>query len=272
MLHGDDNAFGQVTTVGVVTDLRAVTENVQWVLVLDDLLNEIRHDMAHGQLHIARQHLDLAEGTTLADTNAVERSHDRVGQSVLFPRCSGVVLDRKLLESVGGERRRNFALVTFLARPMLGRLEDHRRAHVGHLLQPAFTVGPDGCVARRRHDPFVRGQQVIGVGMKVGDPADHRRRRDEMVAVGGQLGHEIDITTIAFNKGVALVVVIALGRRAIFGIVVDADNLVAGIEELGDDITGDETGRAGQQDFAHDDPSLLAGSDFLGGPNVRPNA
>ena len=42
-------------------------------------------------------------------------------------------------------------------------------------------------IERRREDPLVLGQQVVGELVEVADPADHRGRRDDLVAVGGEL-------------------------------------------------------------------------------------
>ena len=48
-------------------------------------------------------------------------------------------------------------------------------------------MGGDRRVERRREDPLVLGQQVVGELVEVADPADHRRGRDDLVAVGGEL-------------------------------------------------------------------------------------
>ena len=55
-----DDARGQVAAVGVVPDLVAGAEDVQRVLALEDLLHEVGHDVAHRQLHVAGQDLDVA--------------------------------------------------------------------------------------------------------------------------------------------------------------------------------------------------------------------
>ena len=48
----------------------------------------------------------------------------------------------------------------------------------------------DGGVEGRGEDPLVLGDQVVGELVEVADPADHRRRRDDLVAVGGELAHQ----------------------------------------------------------------------------------
>ena len=99
--------FAEIAAVGVVADLRAVAEDAQRVLALHDLLHEVGDDVAHRELHVAAQHLDLAERTRLADADAVERPHDRERQPVLVVGGLREVLDRELLEPVRRERRRD---------------------------------------------------------------------------------------------------------------------------------------------------------------------
>jgi hypothetical protein len=45
---------------------------VEGVLALDDLLDQVGHHVAHGQLDVAAGDLDVAEGAPLADADAVE--------------------------------------------------------------------------------------------------------------------------------------------------------------------------------------------------------
>ena len=90
---------------------------LQRVLALQHLLHEVGDDVAHRQLHVAAQHLDVAERARLADADAVERAHDRVRQPVLVARGVGEVLDRELLEAVRRERRRDLALLALVRRP-----------------------------------------------------------------------------------------------------------------------------------------------------------
>ena len=95
-------------------DLCAVAEDVQRILALHDLLHEVGHDVAHRELHVARQHVDVTESAALADPDAVERPDDRVRQLVLIPRGAGEVLDGQLLEAVGRQRRRDLALLALV--------------------------------------------------------------------------------------------------------------------------------------------------------------
>ena len=72
---------GEVAAVGVVPNLRAVAEDVQRVLALEHLLHDVGNDVAHRELHVAAQHLHIAERPALPHADAVERPHDRVRQA-----------------------------------------------------------------------------------------------------------------------------------------------------------------------------------------------
>jgi len=97
-----------------MTDLLAVTEDAQRILALEHLLHKIRNDMRHGQPDVSGEHLDLAESPSLADANAVEGPHDRIGQFVLFPCGAGEVFHRELLEAVRRKGRRDLPFVPSL--------------------------------------------------------------------------------------------------------------------------------------------------------------
>ncbi len=251
VVHGHDDAPGQVAAVGVVPHLRAVAEDVERILALEHLLHEVGHHVAHGQLHVAAEHLDVAERPLLADADAVERPQDRVGQLVLVPCGVREVLDRQLLEAVGRQRRGHLTLLTLERRPGVGRLEHHRGAQVGDLLEPTVAGRGDGGVARRGDDALVGGQQVVGVGVEVGDAADHRRAGDEVVAVHQQLGHERGVLHVRLDQPVVGVVVVAAGDLAVLRVVVDADDGVARLQQLLHDVAADEAGRAADQNRAH---------------------
>ena len=105
--HGLNDAACQVGAVGVVAHLRAIAEDVHWILTLEHLLDEVGNDMAHRQLYVPRQDLFVAECSRFANADAVERSHDRVRQSVLLVGSLGEVLDGELLKAVRREWRRN---------------------------------------------------------------------------------------------------------------------------------------------------------------------
>ena len=126
-------------------------------------------------------------GPALADPDAVERPDDRVRQLVLLPGALGEVLRGELLEAVGRDRRRRGQLGALGRREDRRGLVDHRAADDDDPLEVAVAVGGDRRVEGRGEDPLVLGQQVVGELVEVADPADHRRGRDDLVAVGRQL-------------------------------------------------------------------------------------
>jgi len=97
--------MGEVATVRVVTHLVAGTQDVERILALEDLVDEIRDDVAEGELHVAAHDVGVAERPALADPDAVERPDDRVRQLVLLEGALGEVLRGELLEAVGRDRR-----------------------------------------------------------------------------------------------------------------------------------------------------------------------
>ena len=251
MLHGGSDTSRDVTAVGVVTHLGAVAEDVQRVLALQDLLYQVRHHMAHGQLHVAAEDLDVAERASFADPDTVERSHDRVGQAVLLVGGAREVLDGELLEAVGGTGWGDLALLALTRRPRRRRLENHRRADVGDLLETGVAEGADGGVAGRRDHALIGGQQVVRIGVEVGDAADHRRAGHEVVAREQQLGHQLGVSRVAFDEPVVRVGVVRLGDAPVLRVVVDPHDLVAAPQELFDDVTPDEAGRTAHEDGGH---------------------
>ena len=66
-----------------------------------------------------------------------------------------------------------------------------------------------------------------------------------MVAVDGKFRQELRVFGVAFDQAVARIVVKCAPHRAVLAEVVDTDNLVAGVNQLGDEISADESGRAG---------------------------
>ena len=173
------------------------------------------------------EHLDLAEGAHLADADAVERPHDRVRQPywshAARAKYSTASFWKPYDDSGGGTSRSSpsthghavvdsntideLMYVTFWSRPA-------RWA--------AIAASHDAAMIRS----FVR-QQVVGVGVEVADAADQRGAGDEVVAVGEQLGHQLDVAGVALDQAVRGVVVVALGDLAVLRVVVDADDVVA---------------------------------------------
>ena len=69
-------------------------------------------------------------------------------------------------------------------------------------------MGRDRGVERRGQDPLVLSDQVIGELVEVADPADHRGRSDDLVAVCRELGNERGILRITVHEPVARVLVV----------------------------------------------------------------
>ena len=97
-------------------------------------------------------------------------------------------------------------------------------------------------------DPLVLGEQVVGELVEVADAADHRGRGHDLVAVRGELAQQRRVLGVALDEAVARVVVVALGEPPVLAEVVEADDLVAGLEQFRDEVAVDEAGGAGDQD------------------------
>ena len=119
------------------------------------------------------------------------------------------------------------------------------------LLQPALPVRRDRRVAGRRDDPLVGGEQVVGVGVEVGDPADHGRAGDEVVAVGQQVRHQPDIARIALDELIVRMIIVGLGHLAVLGEVVHPDHLVPAPEQLLHQVPADEACGPADGDLLH---------------------
>src|SRR5215207_7602643 len=107
----------------------------------------------------------------------------------------------------------------------------------------------DGGVERRGGDPLVLRQQVVGVLVEIGDTADPGGAGQEVVAVRELLLQEVRVPRVRPEEVIAGMVLEAPLDDAIFREVVEADDLVAGLQELLYDIAGDEPRRPGDQDF-----------------------
>ena len=119
-------------------------------------------------------------------------------------------------------------------------------------------MGGDRGVERGREDPLVLGEQVVGELVEVADPADHRGGGDDLVAVRRELGQERDVLGVALDEPVARMAVVGLREAAVLAEVVDADDLVARLEQLRHEVAADEPGRAGDEDLHRRIPSPRA--------------
>ena len=253
MLHRCHHPDGEIAAVGIVPNLVAGTEDVQRVLALEHLLHQVGDDVTHRELDVAGQDLPVAQRAALADAHAVERAHEGEGKLVLIPGGPGEILHRQLLESVRRQRRRNLPLLSFVGRPFVGALEDHRRGQVGNLPQTAVPARGDRGVAGRGDDPLVGREQVIGIGVEVRDPADHGCAGDEIVAVGQQPAQQPDVSGVAFDEAVARIVVVGLLDLPVLGKVVQAHHGVAAIQQLFDHVPADEASGPADQHLLHQD-------------------
>ena len=131
-------------------------------------------------------------------------------------------------------------------------------------------MGGDRRVERRREDPLVLGEQVVGELVEVADPADHRGGRDDLVAVRRELAHQLRVLGVALDEPVARMVVVRLGQPAVLAEVVEPDDVVAGLEELRDEIAVDEPGGAGDEDRSRGPPVAPSpGPAGVGGQSTR---
>jgi hypothetical protein len=90
---------------------------------------------------------------------------------------------------------------------------------------------------------------IVCVLVEVGDAADHGGTGDDLIAVGRQFRHQRHVLAVAEHEAVIGVAVMGFGDRAVFAEIVDADDMVPVLEQLGDDITRNEAGGSGDQDF-----------------------
>ena len=245
--HCRADAFGHISAVCVAADLVSATQYVHGILIFDDLLHEVGHDMAHGEIDVAAGYFFAMEGAVFAHADTVEWSADRIGQPVLLPGTAREELAREFLKAVGARRRGTLALVTFGCRKNRRVLVDHAAAEHGDFLQCALRERRNGGVEARRNDPLVLGEQIVRVFVKVGDPADPGRAGNEVFAPQGQIGEQVGVLGISLYETVSGVTLIALLDQAVLGIVVHADDLVPEVKQFLHEIACDETGRSGDK-------------------------
>ena len=98
-------------------------------------------------------------------------------------------------------------------------------------------------------DPLVFRQEVVGELVEIGDAADHRGARDQLVAVRGELGQKLRVLGVALDEVVARVAIEAALDRPVLAEVVDADNFMPRLQQVGDEVAADEAGGAGDKDL-----------------------
>src|SRR5207237_9365493 len=116
-------------------------------------------------------------------------------------------------------------------------------------LQAAEAVRADRGVEGGGDDPLVFRQQVVRELMEVRDSADHGSARDDVIALGRQLCEQLDVLGVTLDQPVARIGVEAALDRPVLAEVVDADHVVARLQQLGDKVAAYETCRSGDENF-----------------------
>src|SRR5215472_13491352 len=132
MFYCYPDAARQIASVGVMTCLIAGSEDVQHLLPFKHLLYKIGHDVRHGKLNVSPQDVAVALGALLANTGAIERTHNGIRRLVLLPGTLGEVLRRQFLKAVGRVTRRTTALRALRSRKLHGVFEHHAGREQGH--------------------------------------------------------------------------------------------------------------------------------------------
>lgn len=79
MRHCQHDSFRQVPTDCVVTNLVPITQKMDWILALEDLLHEIGKDVAHGERGIPGQNSDVANRAVTCPLFSVRPAWESVG-------------------------------------------------------------------------------------------------------------------------------------------------------------------------------------------------
>src|ERR1700677_1287799 len=242
-----------------MADLLSVTQNVQRILTLYQLLYQVGNDVRHGQAHVAAHDVVVRQSTFFPDANAIERSHNGVRKLVLLVGTLHEILYGEFLEAVCRARRRTAPLRPFRCGVFARALENHARREHNDLLELALLVRPDGGIKGGSNDALIFRQQVVGKFVKVGDASNHGRGRDEMVTIGEKFLHESDIFCIALNQFVAGMGIVGLLQPSILAKVVKTDYVVPVFQEFLDQISTDKAGSASYQNFhGADDPPVTS--------------
>ena len=98
-------------------------------------------------------------------------------------------------------------------------------------------------------ETFILREQVVSEFMEIADAADARRPRDDLIHVAHQFTEQACILGVALNEAVRRMLQRLLMNRAVFGEIIEADDLMTGVEQLFHEIAADEAGGAGDEDF-----------------------
>jgi hypothetical protein len=70
-----------------------------------------------------------------------------------------------------------------------------------------------------------------------------------VIAAHRQLGQQLDVLGVALNQLVAGIAVVRAFDRPVLAVVVDPDDLIAGLEKLRDEVSANESGGARNEDL-----------------------
>src|ERR1700693_2258211 len=110
-------------------------------------------------------------------------------------------------------------------------------------------------------DPLVFREQIVGELVEKRDSPNHRRRRDEMIAVFQEVLEQRDTFGVALHERIQGVFVVRFVDRAILAEIVEPNDLIARLKQFFDEVAADKTGSAGNEYFH----GYLSGIHELGG-------
>ncbi len=235
-----------------MTHLVAASKDVKRVLALQNLLNDVRDDVAHREADVPAHHFLRANGSAFSYSNAVERPDDHIRKLMLVPGGASEVFGGQFLESIRRLRRRDLQFRPLRAGELGRGLEDHRRAEHHDPLEGPLPMRGQRRIERRSDDPLVLSDQVVCVRVEIGDPSDHRCAGDEVVTTVQQLRQQRNVLGIALDLSEVGVVVVRPADPSVLREVVEPDEIVAPLQQFLGHIATDEAGRSGKKSPSHE--------------------
>ena len=101
VLDTNPNSPRQIATIGVVTYLLPVAQDVQRILSLHHFLHQVGNHVGHGQAYIAAHDVAIRQRPLFSDADTIEGPHDGVRKLVLFEGALNEIFDGEFLEAIG---------------------------------------------------------------------------------------------------------------------------------------------------------------------------